>query len=143
MDKIDNNKFSFVDNKLFADVNGKKYDLNNISNIRNLKELNTLRSETLQENKMLSKLLKKATDDTEREFFNKKIADTQQKLSALDKQFNDELSSQASVETREADKIGDDMYVLKPFLAFLESFIRSDKGAFSKNQTNPWYILLR
>ena len=136
MDKIDNNKFSFVDNKLFADVNGKKYDLNNISNIRNLKELNTLRSEILQENKMLSKLLKKATDDTEREFFNKKIADNQKKLSALDKQFNDELSSQASVETREADKIGDDMYVLKPFLAFLESFIRSDKGAFSKNQTN-------
>ena len=65
MEKIDNNKFSFVDNKLFADVNGKKYDLNNISNIRNLKELNTLRSETLQENKMLSKLLKKATDDIE------------------------------------------------------------------------------
>lgn len=136
MEKIDNNKFSFVDNKLFADVNGKKYDLNNISNIRNLKELNTLRSETLQENKMLSKLLKKATDDTEREYFNKKIADNQKKLSALDKQFNDELSSQASAETREADKIGDDMYVLKPFLAFLESFIRSDKGAFSKNQTN-------
>ena len=136
MDKIDNNKFSFVDNKLFADVNGKKYELNNISNIRSLKELNKLKSETLHENKMLSKLLKKATDDTEREFINKKLTDNKNKLSALNKQFNDELSNQASVDTRETDKIGEDMYVLKPFLAFLESFIRSDKGAFSKNKTN-------
>lgn len=136
MENIYKDKFSFVDNKLFADINGKKYELNNISNIHNLKELNKLRSEALQENKMFSKLLKNATDDTEREFINKKLSDNKNKLSALNKQFNDELSSQASVETKEADKIGDDMYVLKPLLAFLESFIKSDKGAFSKNKTN-------
>ena len=123
MENIYKDKFSFVDNKLFADINGKKYELNNISNIHNLKELNKLRSEALQENKMFSKLLKNATDDTEREFINKKLSDNKNKLSALNKQFNDELSSQASVETKEADKIGDDMYVLKPLLAFLESFI--------------------
>ena len=136
MESIDNNKFSFVDNKLFANVNGAKHEISNLSNIHSLKEINTLKAEAMKEKNILLNILKKTSDETEKEYLNKKLADNKERISSIDKQFADELSRQTSMDTREADKIGDDMYVLKPFIAFIESFIKSDKGAFSKNKIN-------
>ena len=136
MESIDNNKFSFVDNKLFANVNGAKHEISNLSNIHSLKEINTLKAEAMKEKNILLNILKKTSDETEKEYLNKKLADNKERISSIDKQFADELSRQTSMDTREADKIGDDMYVLKPFIAFLESFIKSDKGAFSKHKIN-------
>ena len=136
MESIDNNKFSFVDNKLFANVNGAKHEISNLSNIHSLKEINTLKAEAMKEKNILLNILKKTSDETEKEYLNKKLADNKERISSIDKQFADELSRQTSMDTREADKIGDDMYVLKPLIAFIESFIKSDKGAFSKNKIN-------
>ena len=68
MESIDNNKFSFVDNKLFANVNGAKHEISNLSNIHSLKEINTLKAEAMKEKNILLNILKKTSDETEKEY---------------------------------------------------------------------------